>query len=1519
MLGHRQHTQPPLALHQVQPEIPPALSKVVLRLLEKAPENRYQHARALIHDLEHCLHTWRQHHYIAPFELAQAPVSGLLRFPEKIIGREDEQARLLRAWQQAQQGHGKLLVLQGALGVGKTHLLGSLYEPVQLAGGYFLHVHTLPSEASPPYYAWVQVMRKFIRFLLARPETEWDWWQHKLRHALRAEGGILLPLIPELETLLPGAFVAPVGDLPVSERKHRIEHALVTMMRTMAHIRHPLVVIIDELSQLDPASEEILARLVSCWPQLPALFVGVIEASAQDPDPVLPGCLQGRTETLTLKPWTESTLRTWLAATLQRDEASLQAFSQTLFAYTHGMPLHAQAALQALHRQGQLWVDAQSQAWTWAPREALLTTLGQEPLRWLDQAWEQLAPASQQLLNQAACLGQPISQRLLRELWRQPVTLLPEALQQLAQAGWLLPEPEGYRFVHPAVQKLVYRRIPEAVLGDMHAQIGSRLFRLGPETVGCTAFDAVLHLNRGKQQVPGLYQGLRLCRLNLYAARMARQQAAFCRAGSFAAEALALLPANAWDQQGRLSRQVYLLAGELALWKGDLKQAEGWLKELLAHPLEGSIRLHALGVYLQLLVAKGEVGEALRQGLAALRDLSIVTGSHPTHWRHRWRQLWVRARLLWGGPSRRHARLRAADRETQALMELLGQVSSALYEVAPRWAPVFANIMLELTLKHGLSPQSATACVTYGLTQAGKGHFGRGFAFGKLALELSARFDHQGLRGRIAILHHYFLHHLRHPFREALPALKQLREVSRRSGERQFETYAETTRCLMGFMGGIPLPEILVRLEARAEEIKDLAGQTPACIVGLFRAAIYALMYAAEPGAVPREASPPPAQVYLQALLNGDSQLESQMGELGQGVLPWLVTFRLLLAYLLNQPQGLNAYLADERRLKQVFGDAAPLSPIGWLLVGLGHLRLAGQADQAERRWRIKVARQASKKLRAWAKKAPVNYAPHDWLLRGELLRVKGQAGRARNRFDQAIDAAQERQQLLLEALGYELAGQNFADQGRARLAADYRRRAAQVYAKWGAGAKLAVSPHLPPPLLASPQPPQEKAETSLEHVLEVARVLADEIYLPALKKRSMDHLLSLSGAQRGVLLRQRDQQWFIESDSSQEEEAPARPLSDQALLPLSMLHYVARVRVPLQWSASEAGDPFRYDTYLQALNPKSALCLPLRHQGQLLGMVYLEHLHLPHVFHLQQLKLLEILAGQLALSLQHAFDYQHLEQTIVDRTQELRKQKDRFQSMVGELRLLNQDLARTTRQLEESNQELSQLAHVTSHDLLSPLNAMLWVLEQMDPPAKPQDQHLLASAIEGAKGAVELVKSILAYAQLGRELSLEPVSLTEVMEAVAQNLGYLTSEKPGRIHYAGELPEVWGNFRQLVRLFQNLVTNGLTYNDAPLPEVTIRAVSHQGGWLVEVADNGRGISEADQGRIFQMFMRVGKNQEAGTGIGLAVCRSIVELHHGSLEVSSALGEGSVFSLRLPARPFLAQDEGVWKPGRQET
>src|SRR5882762_2365574 len=267
--------------------IPAAVSALILKLLAKTAEERYQTATGLERDFRHCLATWEAQHRIDPFPLGQQDTPDRLLIPQKLYGREREIETLLAAFERViTSGRPELVLLSGYSGIGKSAVVNELHKALVPPRGLFASGKFDQYKRDIPYTTLGQAFQSLVRSLLSQSEAELDRWRESLNEALGQNGQLIVNLVPELELVI--GKQPPVADLPPQDAQNRFQMVFRRFLGVFARKEHPLALFLDDLQWLDTATLELLEHLVTHSDVQHLLLVGAYRDNEVGPaDPLM--------------------------------------------------------------------------------------------------------------------------------------------------------------------------------------------------------------------------------------------------------------------------------------------------------------------------------------------------------------------------------------------------------------------------------------------------------------------------------------------------------------------------------------------------------------------------------------------------------------------------------------------------------------------------------------------------------------------------------------------------------------------------------------------------------------------------------------------------------------------------------------------------------------------------------------------------------------------------------------------------------------------------------------------------------------------------------------------------------------------------------------------------------------------------------------------------------------------------------------------------------------------------------
>lgn len=1238
----------PRPLRAIVPQIPAVLSDIVLKLLAKLPEDRYQTARGLEHDLERCLDAWRAHGDLDPFPLGEHDVSDRFEISEKLYGRQEEISALVSSFERVcRVGRPELVAVSGYSGIGKSSLVRELHRPIARARGLFVAGKFDQYSPDVPYSAFAQAFAELVDEILTQSEDQLARRGAELTCALGTNGQLIIDIIPRLELIIgPQPSTLPLAPLETQNRFQRVFRDFVGFF---ARKEHPLALFLDDLQWIDSGSLRLLEDLIAHLPPEGGhlLVLGAYRENEVGPSHPLTVALDrmrktgGAVHEIVLRPLGVEHLRQLVADTLHCSAKDALPLASVVHQKTGGNPFFSIQFLTTLYQEGLLEFDRASSEWRANIAAIRAKGYTDNVLDLMLRKWSRLSAPTREVLILAACIGTRASLHTLATISEQTEE---ETARQLAEAvseGFVTQAGDRYAFVHDRIQQAVHAFGAARDLRAVHLEIGRLLLRsIEPRTLEEHIFDIVTQLNRGIELMTDAAEKNELARLDLIAGRKAKAFIAYGPARDFLATAQALLPEDAWESQYDLAFEIVTEHAECEYLCGRFEQAEALFDSLLTRARDTIDKAACYERRIKLCQVEGKFDEAVELGVLALRlfgiqmpgDLGAIAEAMFVEAQQ------VRIRLA----DRRIADLanvpEATDDSGRALIGLLANLATAAYITGRPLLPVAVIKLVNFSLEYGPTPESCIGYSGYGILLATLFDDPRaGDEFSKMSIDLSEKLGDVRRRGTVLAIHGSLLNHWVHPFATSFPFLEEGLSACIAAGDLLFAGFIAAVYPWQALERGDSIHDIFVLSEkygAFARESHNdpvhlvcrVEQQFAACLMGRTRNRT-----SFDDDSFDEERS--------RATLEG--------ARFGNGVICYHM-LKTIAAYLAGDDELALHHASETKTLLQVptgFSVEATVHYFDALLLA----RIHPTKDEKGRSANLAALADHERKLAFWASMCPENFLTKHALVSAEIARIAGDELRAERLYEDAIRAARANGFVHWQAIANELAARFHRVRGFETIANAYVRDAVDCYTRWGADAKVRdIETETGLGELGLRAMSSERGTGTFavrtEHldllsVIKASQTISSEIMEEQLLRTLLNVVLEEGGAQRALLLFPHDASFTIAGEASVSPESSSNEHAQEleSRVPLSVIKYAQRTKEPIVLDGTQIARRFARDPHFVRIRPQSALCLPIRRQSEVIALLYLENELVPGAFTPERLLVLDVLASQAAISLQNA------------------------------------------------------------------------------------------------------------------------------------------------------------------------------------------------------------------------------------------------------------------------------------------
>ena len=1229
--------------------VPEPLSAIIMKLLAKNAEERYQTAAGLESDLRRCLTEWQSHGRIDSFPLGGDDSPNRLLIPEKLYGREREVDTLLAAFDRVvAQGGAELVLVSGYSGVGKSSVVNELHKVLLPPRGLFAAGKFDQYKRDVPYATLAQAFQMLVRQILVKNETEVDHWQQALMEALGPNGQLMVDLIPEIEFVI--GKQPPVAELPLQEARNRFHLVFRRFLGAFATAEHPLALFLDDLQWLDTATLELLERLVTDPDVRHVLLIGAYRDNEVDSSHPLMRTLTAiraagaKTQTIVLAPLIFDDVGRLTSESLHCARNSVGPLTQLIYEKTGGNPFFAIQFITELGEEGLLRFEPSAATWLWDVDRILAKGYTANVVDLMVGKLGRLPNATRESLKQLACLGNSAEFELLQTVYEDSKEEMHDQLWEAVRVGLIFRTENTYRFLHDRVQEAAYSLIPEHQRAQTHLRIGRILAESTPQgRLEEAIFDIVNQLNRGSSLITDVDERERAAELNLIAGKRAKASTAYASALKYLHAGRSLFSEDTSEENYDLVFSTESLIAECELLTADMAAAEDRLTTLAQRARNRHDFAVVTRLQITLYTTLDRSDRAIEVFLDYLRRNGTDWSSHPSRddVLREYDQIWS---LVGNRQIEDLIDLPLLDDpDVLDMLDVFTEIVHPAMFFDENLSTLVAFRMVSLCLEHGNCDASCFGFIWFGMFAGPRfNNYKDGFRFGQLGFDLVEKRKLTRYQARAYTSFGTLTPWAKHALK-GRELIRRAFDVAYRTGDLTFSAYSWHSLITNYLAVGDPLSEVQSEAEkglnfvtkagyglvventkAQLGLIRTLRGLTPT--FGSFDAHDYN-----ETDTEDRFASNP--SLVLSEFFYWTRKLQARFFA-GDNALAVEASRK---AHPLLWPAASQVETGDFRFYAALANAAA------W-----------NTASREEKQSHFAALKDHHRQLEIWALHCPANFETRAALVSAEIARIEGRVLDAENLYEAAIRSAHDNDLTHCEAVANELAGRFYLARGIETAGYAYLRNTRNCYDRWGATGKVKQLDERYSRLRQEPASTSSATvgpsvgQLDIGTVVKASQAISSEMVLPALIEKLMRIAVENAAAERGLLILIRDGEPRVEAEATTSpggievavRQGPVTP-SD---LPLSALHYMIRTQERVLLEDASTDKVYSKDEYVGRKRSKSILCLPIVKQKELVGVLYLENNLTPRVFTPERVTVLQLLASQAAISLENAALYTDLQ-----------------------------------------------------------------------------------------------------------------------------------------------------------------------------------------------------------------------------------------------------------------------------------
>lgn len=1290
---HYHLSKQPTPISSISLSVPDGFEQIIEKLLKKNPDERYKSAKGIKHDLL----TVKLHHEkgktLTRFKAGTKDLVGTYKQNQKLYGRDEEIEALLRAFRQLETHNSMLVLIAGYSGIGKSALIRHVKYPIIQNNGNFISGKFDQFKKDIPYFAFIVAIEEHLKKLLTEPEEKVAEWNNRLMRVLGENAGLIVDIIPLLGKII--GKQPEVPKLQPAEQEARFNFVLLDFIYAISTSEHPLVIFLDDLQWADLSSLNLLKRIIeSERKDNKILLLGAYRDNEVDKGHPLMLTLKqinpisDRIRQIHLKPLTEDTTVQITADSFSMEIIQANELGVKVYDKTKGNPFFIHSFLKSLFDK-KLIEKTESGDWKFDIKKIDSLDYTDNVIELMTEGIIMLSKETQEMLKRAAVLGNTFYLNDLAALCEESQIDVYRTLVRAIQEGYINALDKSYRllsnkhfskdtndedslsgrntgfmFSHDKVQQAAYNMVAPQDLSGLHLSIGRLLVQNRKKSeINDKVFEVLNHFSKSLSLIRSTEEQQMITELCLIAGKKAKESNSYNLGVRFLSMGTELLGRNSWNDDYQLTYNILIELGECEYLNHNPEKAEHYFKEILQYSQTNYDKLKVYYLHSSLYLKIGNTQESLRLGMEAAKLYNIYFPKSKNAIQLATLFAMMKYLFLFStkykNPEKLYNQKDCIDEERIALHKFMIDLSTSAYQQDQNLMMLAIFKIVQLYLRDGFTDASGFGFSGFSVVVLSALKFQkRGFSLWEITKQMHTKTQSPVIKWRLSYTVHCFGDPWMKPLPETYNGILETIKACTLNGDQIFTAYSVALLCRIKFYAGESLTSILTSANEQIHLVENAQGGFD--FLQSYFQMVKALSGKTKPGS------------WNDDDFDGSETLKRLNTEGNKTKLALHHTSKLVMHYFFNQyDEALEESKKHTVKFKDnVIGDVDLANHAFFTALSVAAVEkdLAGN----ERKSWMKVFKNNLSELQKWSEGCEENFASQAILLKAELNYVENNYESAIKLYEKAIQKSTKFNKNYVKAIACERAALACEKMEMYKHQQMYVEDAWEAYNSWGAAIKLRQLEKRYGQILAkrieskdnkisSETTGSSNSALNLATVLKASQSIASVVKYEELLKRLMDITMENAGAERGCLILLKEGSLYLEAEKKAHSDDidlfANTPISESNLIPLSMVSYCWRTEEIVVVDEGHNDEQYKSDNFFKQNITRSAICLPLRSQAKMSGVLYLENNLLSGVFNKNRIRLLTLLTGQIGISIDNAQLYNHLENKVRERTQKIEEQ----------------------------------------------------------------------------------------------------------------------------------------------------------------------------------------------------------------------------------------------------------------------